>query len=112
MYQLLPIYPCVEQPGGALARVTEVPGLPGVDAAKAAAALAFHHAIRDAVESHRGDAAYRDGGYRIRPIAGIFQPTSQSARVQADGVELLRSYEGQDREATAPCRACPPRRWS
>ena len=39
---------------------------------------------------------YTAGGYRIHPITGIEQPTQQSARVQGDQVELLKTWNGKD----------------
>jgi pimeloyl-ACP methyl ester carboxylesterase len=111
VYQLLPIYPCVDRgDGGELGRVTEVGSIPGVDAEKVAEAMRFHNAIRDAVESHRANPAYRDHGYRVKPIAGIFQPTSQSARLLEDGIDLLPSYRGQDQsgDGTVPSVSATP----
>ena len=52
VYQLLPIYPCVDPGNGTLARVTEVDSIPGLIPERAADALAFHRAIREAVEEH------------------------------------------------------------
>ena len=103
VYQLLPIYPCYATAAG-LVRIGETTAIPNVDAGKAAAALAFHHEIRDAVDANQRDADYRDHGYRIHPIVGIQQPTFQSARPAADGVELLTSYEGEDQrgDGTVP----------
>jgi hypothetical protein len=95
VYQLLPIYPCYDDGGGALRRVTEA-SIPNLDRERAAAALAFHHQIADAVAKHADDDGYRTNGYAIRPVVGTFQPTNQSARANGDKVELLRSYEGKD----------------
>jgi pimeloyl-ACP methyl ester carboxylesterase len=112
VYQLLPIYPCIQQDEqDGLARVTEIPSIPGVDAAKAADALRFHHAISDAVKRHRSDVEYREHGYQIRPIAGVFQPTLQSARLRAGGtLESLRSYDGVDQggDGTVPSVSATP----
>lgn len=110
VYQLLPIYPCVDQGSGGLARVSEAASVPGVDAARAADALAFHHEIRDAVEAHRSDEEYRNRGYTIKPIAGIFQPTTQSAVVRAGGLDILRTYAGQDQggDGTVPSVSATP----
>jgi hypothetical protein len=41
LYQLLPVYPCIDTGNGALSRVKEVPGLPNIDADRAAASAAF-----------------------------------------------------------------------
>lgn len=95
VYQLLPIYPCYDDGGGQLARVTEVP-IEHVDPKRAAAALAFHQEIADAVSKHETEDAYQRERYAIRPVIGTFQPTAQSARLQNGKVELLRSYEGKD----------------
>jgi pimeloyl-ACP methyl ester carboxylesterase len=95
VYQLLPIYPCYDDGGGELARVTET-SIEHVDEQRATAALAFHKEIADAVAEHEQDDAYRNGGYAIRPVVGTSQPTTQSARFKNGKVELLRSYEGKD----------------
>jgi pimeloyl-ACP methyl ester carboxylesterase len=110
VYQLLPIYPCVERADGSLGRVTEVAGIPGLDTNRAAAALAFHRAIREAVDEHRRDAAYLDQGYKIKPLAGIFQPTSQSARSAGGRLEILRTYRGTDEggDGTVPSVSATP----
>jgi len=97
VYQLLPIYPCVEASGEDMARVTEV-AIPNLDPARAAAALDFHAEIREAVKEHERDEGYLAERYLIRPIVGTFQPTSQSARIVGTGVDLLRSYRGEDRD--------------
>jgi hypothetical protein len=96
IYQLLPRYPTYDTGDGNLVRVGETSGIPNVDAAKAAAALAFHNEIDDAVETHRKEREYRDNGYLIFPVVGINQPTAQSARRSDNGVEILRTYDGDD----------------
>jgi hypothetical protein len=110
VYQLLPIYPCVDQGDGSLHRVTEATGIPGLEPDRAAGALAFHRAIRDAVEGHQQDVEYLERGYRVKPLAGIFQPTSQSARLGDRGLELLRSYKGEDQggDGTVPAVSATP----
>lgn len=96
IYQLLPVYECYDAGDGALRRVGEVTGIPNVDAARAADALAFHREIEAAVASHRDDPAYARGRYAIFPVVGTQQPTFQSARRAGGGVELLRAHRGQD----------------
>ena len=95
IYQLLPIYPCYDAGDGKLVRIAEA-AVPHVDAAKAKAALAFHHEIRDAVEANMRDDEYAHNRYDIRSVIGITQPTAQSAVAAHDGVELLKTYEGDD----------------
>jgi pimeloyl-ACP methyl ester carboxylesterase len=105
VYQMLPVYPCVQRADGTLGRVAEVGGIPHLDAGRATEARAFHEAIREAVAGHDGPEAYG-----IKPIAGIFQPTSQSARPAGDGLEMLRTYEGKDQggDGTVPSVSATP----
>lgn len=94
IYQLLPIYPCVET-GSGLARVAET-DIPNIDPQRAASAREFHEEIRLAVEQHEQDEEYLQGRYTIRPVIGTFQPTAQSAKTHGDGVQLIKSYDGED----------------
>ncbi len=96
IYELLPIYRCVDTGGPELLRVAEVSNFPHIDQQRAQAALAFHHQIRDAVSEHGEDPAYALGGYRVHPITGIEQPTNQSVRLHGDRVEVLRTWKGKD----------------
>lgn len=97
VYQLLPIYPCVDA-GGDLLRVNETGGIPNLDPARAADALAFHHEIKDAVDRHLTGDAYSEGRYSIHPTVGMFQPTLQSAELRDDRLTLLSSYRGEDQD--------------
>ena len=90
VYQLLPRYPVIDGGDGQLTRVSETAGLPGVDPARAAAALQFHHDIDAAIE------ARPPRSYAIHPIVGILQPTHQSARLHNGAVEMLQAYSGVD----------------
>jgi hypothetical protein len=110
VYQLLPVYPCVDRGDGTLGRITEVPGVAGLDAGRAAGALAFHQAIREAVDENRGSAEYLERGYKIKPLVGIFQPTSQSARLAGGRLEVLRTYLGRDEggDGTVPSVSATP----
>jgi pimeloyl-ACP methyl ester carboxylesterase len=90
VYQLLPRYPVVDTGSGRLTRVADTAGLPGVDAARAGAALQFHLDIDDAIEKRPANA------YAIHPVVGILQPTLQSARLHGGSVEMLQSYSGTD----------------
>jgi pimeloyl-ACP methyl ester carboxylesterase len=95
VYQLLPIYPVIESSDGATLRVAET-DLPGVDRRRAQEALDFHRQIESAVEEHRADGEYVDGGYRLYPVVGIGQPTLQGARLEGAAVSLLRDLGGRD----------------
>jgi pimeloyl-ACP methyl ester carboxylesterase len=96
VYQLLPMYPSYDGGDGRLVRLGETTGVPNVDAARAAAALAMHKDIQKAVETHLATDAYRRDQYRIFPLVGIAQATAQSARRKGNGVEILEAYDGQD----------------
>jgi pimeloyl-ACP methyl ester carboxylesterase len=94
IYQLLPVYPCVETENG-LVRVAET-DIPNIDRDRAAAAHDFHEEIRLAVEQHEQEEEYLRERYSIRPVIGTFQPTAQSAKTHGDGVQLIHSYDGED----------------
>jgi hypothetical protein len=98
VHQLLPIYPCVDTGGGKMARLTDVPeALPRLTPQQVRAARGFHKEIEDAVARHRQNEEYVKHGYRVRPVIGIDQPTSQSAVWQGDGrLKIMRSYNGDD----------------
>jgi pimeloyl-ACP methyl ester carboxylesterase len=95
VYELLPIYRCVDPGGGTLVRVSEAT-LPNVDPDRAQESLRFHHEIRDAVAEHQDDPQYVLDGYRIHPITGIEQPTNQSVRVRGGKVEILKTWDDKD----------------
>jgi len=109
VYQLLPVYPCYEAPGGDLVRVTET-DIPNVERDRAVAAREFHEEIRRAVEEHERDEEYQRGRYLIRPVVGTFQPTAQSARPAGAEVEILRHYAGKDQagDGTVPRVSATP----
>jgi pimeloyl-ACP methyl ester carboxylesterase len=99
VYQLLPIYRCIDSGGGGLAAVGDAAAtgiLPHVKADWARQARAFHQEIQDAQKQNARDTAYTDRGYRMVPVVGIEQPTLQSARVAGGTIELLRSFDGKD----------------
>ena len=91
VYQLLPVFKCLEQEDGSLVRVAEAEGIPNLDPVKAAAALGFHREIEEAVERNRNDDGYRQSGYETFLVVGSEQPTNQSARLRGSEVELLKS---------------------
>ncbi len=90
VYQLLPRYPVIDAGTGTLTRVAETPDLPGVDSARAAAALQFHHDIDAAIQARPANA------YAIHPIVGILQPTHQSASLRNGSVRMLPAHDGID----------------
>lgn len=99
VYQLLPIYRCIDTGDGAPSLVKDAAAagrLPNVHADRAQQARDFHREIEDAQKRNARESAYAENGYRLVPLVGIEQPTLQSARVTGTEVELLRSLEGHD----------------
>jgi pimeloyl-ACP methyl ester carboxylesterase len=109
VYQLLPTYACYDGGDGKLVGVGEAT-IPHVDQQKAKAAAEFHDEIRNAVKAHEQEDEYRENRYDIRPVVGILQPTFQSARAAGDGVQLIRTYNGEDQggDGTVPRISATP----
>ena len=110
VYQLLPIYPCVDPGDGTLIRPSECSGIPGLDPGRARAADGFHREIENAVAAHLDDAEYRRNRYAIHPVVGTFQPTLLSARAAADDVQMLDALPGYepDGDGTVPRVSATP----
>lgn len=94
VYQLLPIYQCIDAGGPEPVRPAESRGVRHLDGERASSALRdFYRAIEAGVSNRPSDA------YQIHPVVGITQPTKQSA-VLADGelrlVETRRDAQGAD----------------
>lgn len=109
IYQLMPIYPAYDAGDGAgLLRVGEATGIPNIDAGRAADALAFHHEIEKKVKEN--DDGHGRKRYRIFPIVGTHQPTSQSARLVDGRVVVAQTYEGEDLsgDGTVPLVSAEP----
>jgi pimeloyl-ACP methyl ester carboxylesterase len=98
VYQLLPVYPCLDAGDGSLRRITEGTDVPGLDPGRAAAALRFHQEIAEAVQAHEQEQAYLDDRYSVHPIVGTFQPTAQSALLDRGRIRVLDSYAGEDQD--------------
>jgi pimeloyl-ACP methyl ester carboxylesterase len=77
-YQLMPIYEMLKR-GDRYYRVAELDNIPNVSQARAQDALVFHREIEAAVTAHLKEEAYRS--FTTVPIAGIQQPTPQSAEL-------------------------------
>jgi Lecithin:cholesterol acyltransferase len=95
IYQLLPTYPCYVD-GNADPVYLDEADVPQLDRAKVKAGLDFHREIAAAVDEHRKDSQYLDGGYDLARIVGSKQPTNQSAVRDGDRVKLLRTIAGED----------------
>jgi len=113
IYQLLPIYPCLDVGTGALVRLCDADAIPRLDQkqlARVRAAEAFHRQIEHAVDANQASVAPGTIRYDIRPVVGIDQPTTQTAIRRSSGVELLRSRNGADEscDGTVPRVAATP----
>src|SRR5262245_20517012 len=105
VYQLLPMYPCVDL-GSGNERIAEAGDrLPGIDPSRATSALEdFHWSIRDGAEAH--DAA----AYAIHSIVGIAQGTKQSARWDGSRLTIEERLDGDDHggDGTVPRVSATP----
>jgi pimeloyl-ACP methyl ester carboxylesterase len=105
VYQLLPIYPCVDL-GDGNQRVAETGDrLPGVDPVRVDHALYdFHRAISGRTADHDPAA------YAIHSVVGIAQGTKQSARWDGSRLTIEEAYEGDDLggDGTVPRVAATP----
>jgi pimeloyl-ACP methyl ester carboxylesterase len=105
VYQLLPMYPCVDL-GRGNERVAETGGrLPGIDPIRATSALEeFHRAIET------GTAAHDAAAYAIHSVVGIAQGTKQSARWDGSRLTIEERYDGDDHggDGTVPRVSATP----
>jgi pimeloyl-ACP methyl ester carboxylesterase len=94
VYQLLPIYKCIDVGGGNIVRPGESEGVPHLDVGRASSALDDFHRVIE-----RGVGQRPEHAYEIHPVVGITQPTQQSARLAGGKLQLRRmrrNDEGQD----------------
>lgn len=115
LYQLLPIFQCYDPGNGRLERVAEAAaGVPGVDAARARDALAFHREIEAAVQANSANERYRTSGYRVYPIVGNQQETLVAGRRSGSGVTMLHQHPELDftGDGTVPRPSATPIEYS
>ncbi|MEY9881212.1 esterase/lipase family protein [Bradyrhizobium sp. USDA 329] len=103
VYQLLPTYRFVKEPGQDLKRVFEL-DLPNLDRTRATAAHAFHDEIRVAQEANSRSDEYGRTGPRVRPVIGTEQPTVQSAAWDGRTLTMLMRHDDMDQsgDGTVP----------
>jgi pimeloyl-ACP methyl ester carboxylesterase len=105
VYQLLPVYPCIDL-GDGYERVAETGNrLPGVDPGRAESALTdFHHAISAGAEIHE------PGVYAIHSVVGIAQGTKQSAAWDGSRLSVEELHGGEDHggDGTVPRVSATP----
>ena len=105
VYQLLPVYPCIDLGDGYVRPAETANRIEGLDESRAKAALQFHHDIRDATAAHDRSA------YAIHSIVGITQGTKQSARLDGGRIVLdEKGFDGEDRkgDGTVPRVSATP----
>jgi Lecithin:cholesterol acyltransferase len=109
IYQLLPSYPCYD-PGTGLVDIADA-DIAGVDRQMATDAREFHLEIERAVETNKENPEYQASGYRISPVVGILQPTTQSGVLKDGKVVMYRTIAGQDYEGdgTVPRPSATPK---
>src|SRR5271166_4470716 len=106
MYELLPTYECYDPGSGKLQRLTDTSGL-GLSTKMVDSAAKFHTLLAEAVASRP------DRAYNTMAIKGVGQPTYQTGRARAHGVELLQSRDGVDYggDGTVPRPSAHPPEW-
>jgi hypothetical protein len=89
VYQLLPIYPAVQINEDQWIRVAECVH-PKINRLRASEALRFHRKMETAVNRHQDNILYvkPETSYRLLPVVGVGQPTSQSAFSSANELHL------------------------
>jgi hypothetical protein len=113
IYQLLPIYPCIDRGDRALIHVIDAMDdlrLPPEQRARVISAEAFHRQIEAAVAERREAASTGTATYDLYPIVGIDQPTGQTALVRDGTIEVLRSRNTKDEsgDGTVPRLSASP----
>lgn len=96
LYQMMATYECIDLGDGRFHRVSEVPGLPGIDAAKASEGFSFMDGLRKAAAANVDTDDYREHGPLLVPVAGVFQPTRVSALLDGGKLRMGSTIGPQD----------------
>lgn len=106
VHQLLPTFACVGE-GAGLSRVGDL-DIPNVSRERVADAMCFHQEITAAAATNQMQEGY--DAQHLSTIASNRQPTFQSARLTATGLELVRSIRGDDNggDGTVPLVSATP----
>src|SRR5690348_5634573 len=94
VYQLLPIYPCIDADGSGPVRPGESTGVPQLDVPRASTALVDFFRAMEAGVANRPENAYE-----IHPIVGITQDTRQSAVLVSGKLTVRRDRRQPSGEA-------------
>jgi hypothetical protein len=98
VYQLLPTYRCWSKGEGDFVELRHAGAIPGVDASRLTKGRAFHEEIAKAARENARLDEYVSRHYMIDPIAGVNQPTLQSASLDGGTVKVMKSYRDLDRD--------------
>jgi pimeloyl-ACP methyl ester carboxylesterase len=98
VYQLLPTYRCWSKGEGDFVELADAGAIPSVDASRVAKGRAFHDEIAQAARDNASIDEYATGRYATDPIAGVNQPTQQSATLEGGSVKVMKSYRELDRD--------------
>ncbi|MFH8701620.1 esterase/lipase family protein [Streptomyces chartreusis] len=113
VYQLLPVFRCLDTGADELQRLRDLPLQPGLDQQRFDAATQFHQEIATATTDHLASDYEGTGGYTIRPVVGEFQATRQSARWDDGRLRMLEEWGGSDEggDGTVPRLSSFPREY-
>lgn len=106
VYQLCPVFPCVDVGDGNLVRPDAVDTLPASIVAErlADARVNFHDSIAASVDANRDRS-----DYAIHPVVGIFQPTSSSATLSGSRFTPVSASGAEGGDGTVPRVSATPR---
>ena len=96
LYQMMATYPCIDLGDGTFQRVSDVPSLPGIDAAKAADGFRFMDALRERAATNVATPDYIEHGPLLVPVAGVFQRTRVSAVLDGGKLRMEPTIGAQD----------------
>jgi pimeloyl-ACP methyl ester carboxylesterase len=104
VYQLCPVFPCVDAGTGELIHAHTLDGLPdGIERERLVAAREeFHDAIAASVEANG------PGRYAIHPVVGIFQPTLSSATLSGTAFAAVAATGVDAGDGTVPRVSATP----
>jgi hypothetical protein len=94
-----------------MVRITESGTIPNLDAEKARRAAAFYREMDERASENAKSPDYVTNGHRLHAVAGIFQPTLQSATLVSGKVVFSTQYPGKDfdGDGTVPRNSAKPR---
>ncbi|MFI7494383.1 hypothetical protein ACH9D2_06645 [Kocuria sp. M4R2S49] len=111
VYQLLPIYPCIDTGSAKLAYPTDVASqIKNLDVKSVQSARTFHDEIDKAVTANGQLEEYQNSRYRLHSVIGIEHPTMQAAQLQNGKLSMSMTHASGDwgGDGTVPRVAATP----